>query len=64
MRLRDFFSDKPEESYNYGKIINEKQFDRIASYLSKGKLFMEEEPINNNYLLNQHCLTMLALMMR
>ncbi len=30
------FSDKPEESYNYGKIINEKQFDRIAGYLSNG----------------------------
>ncbi len=33
-----FFSDKPEESYSYGKIINEKQFDRIASYLSQGKI--------------------------
>ncbi len=31
-----FFSDKPEESYNYGKIINQKQFDRIAGYLSNG----------------------------
>jgi aldehyde dehydrogenase (NAD+) len=31
-----FFSDKPEENYNYGKIINEKQFDRIANYLSSG----------------------------
>ncbi len=33
-----FFSDKPEESYSYGKIINEKQFDRIAGYLSQGKI--------------------------
>lgn len=34
--LPKFFSSKPEESYNYGKIINEKQFDRIAGYLSGG----------------------------
>jgi aldehyde dehydrogenase (NAD+) len=33
-----FFSDKPEQSYNYGKIINEKQFDRIAGYLSDSKI--------------------------
>jgi len=33
-----FFSDKPEESYSYGKIINEKQFNRIAGYLSQGKI--------------------------
>ncbi len=33
-----FFSDKPEESYSYGKIINEKQFSRIAGYLSQGKI--------------------------
>jgi aldehyde dehydrogenase (NAD+) len=33
-----FFSDKPEESYSYGKIINEKQFNRIIGYLSQGKI--------------------------
>jgi len=33
-----FFSDNPEESYNYGKIINEKQFNRLSSYLSQGKI--------------------------
>lgn len=31
-----FFTDKPEESYNYCKIINERQFNRITSYLSSG----------------------------
>ncbi|HJS55758.1 MAG TPA: aldehyde dehydrogenase family protein, partial [Chitinophagaceae bacterium] len=36
--VQKFFSDKPEQSYNYGKIINEKQFDRIANYLSNGKI--------------------------
>ncbi len=32
--LPKFFGENAEESYNYGKIINEKQFDRIAGYLS------------------------------
>jgi aldehyde dehydrogenase (NAD+) len=36
--LKQFFGEKPEESYNYGKIINEKQFDRIANYLSQGTI--------------------------
>ena len=34
--LQFFFSSKPEKSYNYGKIINEKQFDRIKNYLKNG----------------------------
>ena len=34
--IQQFFTDKPEESYNYGKIINEKQFNRISGYLSSG----------------------------
>jgi aldehyde dehydrogenase (NAD+) len=37
--LRQFFGEKPEESYNYCKIINEKQFDRITGYLSQGTVF-------------------------
>ncbi|HKC37441.1 MAG TPA: aldehyde dehydrogenase family protein, partial [Chitinophagaceae bacterium] len=36
--IQQFFTDKPEESYNYGKIINERQFNRIAGYLSSGKI--------------------------
>ena len=36
--IQKFFSDKPEESYSYGKIINAKQFDRIGTYLSQGKI--------------------------
>jgi len=34
--IPQFFTANPEESYNYGKIINEKQFNRIAGYLSSG----------------------------
>ncbi len=36
--ILQFFSDKPEESYNYCKMINEKQFDRVLTYLSQGKI--------------------------
>ncbi|HLG39572.1 MAG TPA: aldehyde dehydrogenase [Chitinophagaceae bacterium] len=56
--LKQFFGEKPEESYNYGKIINEKQFDRISDYLSQGtivyggrtnreKLFIEPTILTN-----------------
>ncbi len=56
--LQKFFGDKPEESYNYGKIINEKQFNRITGYLAEGnmvhggrtdknKLFIEPTIIEN-----------------
>lgn len=33
-----FFGEKPEEHYNYGKIVNEKQFDRLTGYLSNGDI--------------------------
>ncbi len=33
-----FFGDKPEENYNYGKIINEKQFNRLTTYLQHGNI--------------------------
>ena len=28
--IKEFYTDKPEECYNYGKIINQKQFDRLV----------------------------------
>lgn len=56
--IQKFFGDKPEENYNYGKIVNEKQFKRLVNYLSQGnvlfggrtdieKLFIEPTIINN-----------------
>ncbi len=36
--IQQFFSMHAEDSYNYGKIINEKQFDRLVSYLTEGKI--------------------------
>ncbi len=56
--IKQFFSEQAEDSYNYGKIINEKQFDRLVGYLSQGtivyggrfdksKLFIEPTIIEN-----------------
>ena len=36
--IQQFFGTDAIESYNYGKIINEKQFDRIIPYLQEGKI--------------------------
>ena len=33
-----FFGDRAEDSYNYSKIINERQFNRIRGYLQSGKI--------------------------
>ncbi len=38
--INKFFGDRPEDSYNYGKIINEKQFNRILTYLSQGTILL------------------------
>lgn len=37
-RINQFFTDKPEHCDNYGKLINEKQFDRVMNYLSEGTI--------------------------
>jgi aldehyde dehydrogenase (NAD+) len=36
--VQNFFGPNASESYNYGKIINEKQFNRIVNYLQYGKI--------------------------
>ncbi|HPH92184.1 MAG TPA: aldehyde dehydrogenase [Ferruginibacter sp.] len=36
--LQDFFGSRPQEHENYGKIINEKQFDRLVKFLSEGTI--------------------------
>jgi aldehyde dehydrogenase (NAD+) len=56
--LLSFFSDQPEQNYNYCKIINERQFDRLTGYLNNGtmvyggrtdkeKLFIEPTILEN-----------------
>ncbi|MBO9683465.1 MAG: aldehyde dehydrogenase [Flavisolibacter sp.] len=36
--VQQFFSEDPSGSYNYGKIINEKQFNRLVNYLQHGRI--------------------------
>ncbi|MGE5106363.1 MAG: aldehyde dehydrogenase [Sphingobacteriales bacterium] len=36
--IDNFFDKRPEESYSYGKMINEKQFNRVSGYLTQGKI--------------------------
>jgi aldehyde dehydrogenase (NAD+) len=33
-----FYGEKAEESYSYGKIINEQRFDKLLTYLSQGRV--------------------------
>lgn len=36
--IHTFYGDHPESSGYYGRIVNEKQFDRLLSYLPQGKI--------------------------
>ena len=38
--IEEFFGADPSQSPNYGKIINEKRFDKLLSYLSQGNIIM------------------------
>jgi len=36
--IRQFYGEKPADSNDYGKIINERRFNRLTSYLSTGRV--------------------------
>lgn len=36
--IKQFFGEDASQSYNYGKMINAVQFDRVVSYLEQGKI--------------------------
>jgi aldehyde dehydrogenase (NAD+) len=36
--IASFYSDDPSADYSYGKIVNERQFDRLVKYLGDGKV--------------------------
>jgi aldehyde dehydrogenase (NAD+) len=36
--IQQFFTEDPANSYNYGKIINEKAFDRLVNYIQQGEV--------------------------
>jgi aldehyde dehydrogenase (NAD+) len=37
--ILQFYGDKAEDSDDYGKIVNEKRFDKLLGYLSQGEVF-------------------------
>ena len=36
--IKNFYGDDPGNSYDYGKIINKKRFDKLISYLQQGNI--------------------------
>jgi aldehyde dehydrogenase (NAD+) len=58
--IRKFYGDRAEESYNYGKIINEKQFDRISSYLKEGQIVYGGRTDKENLFISPTILTGIA----
>jgi aldehyde dehydrogenase (NAD+) len=36
--ILQFYGERAEDSYDYGRVINEKRFDKLVSYLSQGKI--------------------------
>ena len=36
--IRKFYTNDPSNSYDYGKVINTRRFDKLVSYLGQGKL--------------------------
>ncbi|MCR6719376.1 MAG: aldehyde dehydrogenase family protein [Chitinophagaceae bacterium] len=36
--IRTFYGENPADSYNYGRMINARQFDRVVSYLTQGTI--------------------------
>ncbi len=59
--INDFFGEKPELNYNYGKIINAKQFDRIFSYLSQGLIVQGGRTDRENLFIEPTILTDVSL---
>lgn len=37
--IREFYTDRPVESYDFGRIINQKQFKRLMGYLQSANIF-------------------------
>ncbi|HKP32591.1 MAG TPA: aldehyde dehydrogenase family protein, partial [Chitinophagaceae bacterium] len=46
-----FFGEDASQSYNYGKIINEKQFDRLVGYLKDAKIIYGGKHDRSNFYL-------------
>jgi aldehyde dehydrogenase (NAD+) len=44
------YGNNPAESYDYGKIINEKRFDKLVTYLNEGDIVTGGQHDRVNYL--------------
>ena len=51
--IRRQFGKQPLHNSNYGKIINEKHFDRIMGLIDERKLYMEGILIVEHFVLNR-----------
>ena len=59
--VRQFFGDNAEEHYNYGKIINAKQFDRITAYLQQGTIVQGGKSNKENLFIEPAIITNVSL---
>lgn len=55
--LQQFFGSDAFQSYNYGKMINEKQFDRVVKYMADGKIIHGGRSDKNNLFIEPTLLT-------
>lgn len=55
------YTEKPEESYNYCRIINQKQFDRISRYLADGTIIYGGRTDRDNLFIEPTILTDVSL---
>lgn len=55
--VQHFFKGDAATSYEYGKIINERQFDRLAGYLSQGKIIFGGRTDKSNLFIEPTVLT-------
>lgn len=59
--LPEFFGPDAKQSYQYGKIINEKQFNRIIAYLKDGKILYGGHTDKNELYIEPTILTDVSL---
>lgn len=59
--VQHFFKGNAATSYEYGKIINERQFDRLVTYLQQGKIILGGKTDKSNLFIEPTILTDVAI---
>jgi aldehyde dehydrogenase (NAD+) len=59
--IKKFFDGDAATSYEYGKIINEKQFDRLSTYLQQGKIIAGGKTDKENLFIEPTIITDVSL---